>query len=170
MQIKRFFTFALVGAASASVISDAIATINKSIVAMDTQILAWDGTDIQKAADILTSAQGLLDVIKKAAVDSKGSPDLPLTEAVGILQPANVLVKSTESVMKNLSERKAKLASVDKGFVGVVGKTLKDFKDAAGDLLKEIKAKLPANVKSVSDTIGKNINKALDTGITAYSS
>jgi hypothetical protein len=168
MQFKRFFAVAMatsVIASPMSPISDTIAAINTALTAMNSKISAWQG-DVVEASNILLVAQDLLAVIDKSTATVKGMSPLPLTEAVSILQPANALVKQTNQAVDGLSAKKDSLVKAELG--SVVKDTFSKFKTGATSLLAAIREKLPDNVKTVGDSIGKQINSALDKGIAAF--
>jgi hypothetical protein len=174
MQFKSFFGLAiLVGMVVASPaekrdakpIVDALTNISKAIKGMTVLVEAFDG-DALKGAAILTQSEDLLAIIAKAAAAIEPLPALPLAESVQVLKPGNELITDTQKVVDSLI---AKKAAFDKNSLsGVVTNTLVSFKAGSETLLKAISSKLPANVATVGDSIGKQIRAALDKGIAAF--
>jgi hypothetical protein len=175
MQFKVFFGLAvLVGSVISSPIVekrdakpviDSLGGISKAIQALTANIGTFDG-DAAKGAAIVTEAEGLLDVLNKAIATITPTPVLALTEAVQVLQPGNALVTDVQKVADGLIAKKEQIEKAKLG--GVVNSTLTKFKTAAEGLLKTITTKLPTNVSSVGDSIGKQIYAALDKGLAAF--
>jgi hypothetical protein len=173
MLFKQYFTVAFAGMVVASPISDAISTITTALGGLETSILEWQKVTpktseefAKKALTVLEKAEGILSTIGKATDAVKAMQPLPLTEAVTVLQPANALVKGTTKTIDLLISFKDDVTAVS--LASTAGGVLGKFKVSAASLLAAIREKLPDNVKTVGDSIGKQINSALDKGITAF--
>jgi Hydrophobic surface binding protein A len=168
MQIKSILSYGLLaGAAFAQgPVADALTTISNQLDGLSKSVNGWDG-DVVSASNILLQAQDLLGVIDKSIGSVQAAAVMPLTDAVNILKPANQLVKQTQEVINGLISKKA---GFDKAKLSsVVKDTITKFKSSAATLISGVQSKLPDNVKSVADSIGKQINAAIDKGIAAYS-
>jgi hypothetical protein len=146
-------------------ILEALTYITKEISAMTTAVQAFDG-DAVKGAAILTQSEGFLDYMKTATTKIAKLEPMPLAEAAAVLKPGNQLITDTEKVVDALISKKPEFEKNSLG--SVVGATLKSMKSGSADMLKAVASKLPANVASVGDNIGKKINAALDKGIAAF--
>lgn len=174
MQIKALFGFALFAGAvfaspaekrDAKPVVDALASVSKSLQSLNAAIGTFNG-DGAKGAAILTDAEALLKVLKDATAAITPTPALPLNEAVQILQPGNALITDVQKVTDALVAKKAEFTK--SSLAAVVNETLTKLRVGADGLLKAITSKLPANVASVGDSIGKQIFAALDKAIAAY--
>lgn len=174
MQVKALFGFALFAGAvfaspaekrDAKPITDALATVSKSLQSLTTSIGAFDG-DGAKGAALLTEAEGLVKVLSDASAAINPTPALPLNEAVQILQPGNALITDVKKVTDALIGKKAEFAKTS--LTLVVNETLTKLRGGADGLLKAITTKLPANVASVGDSIGKQIFAAIDGALAAF--
>jgi hypothetical protein len=175
MQFKTFFGMAMLASAvvaspivekrDAKPITDSLAQISKSIQAMTAGVAAFDG-DAVKGAAILVQAESLLDVLSNSAKTIDPTPVLALNDAVQVLAPGNALITDVQKVIDALISKKPEF---DKSNLSsVVTSTLNKFKTGAQTLLKSVTGKLPTNVSSVGDSIGKQIYAALDKGIAAF--
>jgi hypothetical protein len=174
MQIKSLFGLALFAGAvfaspvekrDAKPVTDALAGVSKSIQTMTASINTFDG-DGAKGAVILTQAEALLKVLGDAVKSISPIAALPLNEAVQVLQPGNALIVDVQKVTDALISKKAEFTK--SSLNGVVTDTLTKLRAASDSLLKTITGKLPANVSSVGDTIGKQIFAAIDKALAAY--
>jgi hypothetical protein len=146
-------------------IMDALNEISKSIKGLTTTVGNFTG-DPMEGVQILTQSEALLGVLKKANATISSIAALPLNEAVLVLQPGNALITDTQKVVDTLISKKA---AFDKNNLSsVVTSTLQNFKTQSVALLAAIRSKLPTNVASVGDTIGKQINAAIDKGLATY--
>jgi Hydrophobic surface binding protein A len=170
MQIKGLvfglMASAVVAQSAKNPVADTLTTIGGALEKLGKNINSWSG-DVVEASNILTQAQDLLGVIETSTGAVKASAVMPLTDAVNILKPANNVVKLVQGVVDSLIAKKpgfdaAKLSSVVKDVVVKI-------KSSAATLISDVQAKLPDNVKAVADSIGKQINTAIDKGIAAYS-
>lgn len=168
MQFSKVFFSAVLAttvAADAAPVITAMGKISTAIKGMNTALSSWTG-DVVAASQILNQATDLLAVIDQAAKDTNAIQPLALSEAVKILQPGNALIADTKTIVASLDSKKA---DFDKNNLSsVVLDTLTKFKTGATGLITAIKSKLPANVASVGDSIGKQITSQLDTGITTF--
>jgi hypothetical protein len=146
-------------------ITDALASISSAIKELNAGVTGWNG-DGAAAALLLVKAEDLNGVITKATSSINPIPVLPLTEAVQILAPGNALITDVQGVIDSLVAKKDGLVKQNLGVV--VGETLARLKVGAQALIEAITTKLPANVQSVGGSIGKQINAALDKGVTAF--
>jgi len=128
-------------------------------------LASFNGDGVAAAA-ILTEAEKLLGVIKSATTAITPIATLPLNEAVQILQPGNALIADVQKVVETIIAKKPAFDKVS--LSGVVKETLQKFKAGSEDLIAAIKKKLPANVATVGDSIGKQIYAHLDKGLAAY--
>jgi hypothetical protein len=174
MQLKHFFGLAVFASSVVSAaiekrdakpITDALKQISTSVQAMTSAVNVFDG-DAVKGAAILVQAESLLDIISKSQKTISPIDPLVLADAVQVLAPGNALITDIEKVIDALISKKA---AFDKSNLSsVVTSTLQKFRSGAEALLKVITAKLPANVSSVGDSIGKKIYENLDKGIAAF--
>jgi len=175
MQIKALFGFALCAGAvfaspavekrDAKPVITALSTVSKALAALTTMISTFDG-DGAKGAAILTEAESLLKVLTDASAAINPTPVLPLNEAVQILQPGNALITDVQKVTDGLIGKKAEFNKSSLGLV--VNETLNKLRGGADGLLKAITSKLPVNVASVGDSIGKQIFAAIDKALVAF--
>jgi hypothetical protein len=145
---------------------EALGTISKAVKGLTTSFAKWEG-DVNEGAQLVLQAQDILEIIEKASKTIEPIQPLALVDAVNILKPGNELVTDVQKVVETLISKKP---AVDKNQLGpIVKDILIKFKTAAAGAIKVITPKLPANVATVGDTIGKQIAVALDKGLAAYS-
>jgi hypothetical protein len=153
-------------AAAGAPVSKALGDITAALAGLKTKVGVWNG-DVVEAANVLLDAEALLDVIKASSKTVSALSMLPLNEAVTVLSPANKLIKEAQATIDALIQKKP---AMDKaGLTTVVKGTLVNFKTEAATLITAIIKILPDNVKTVGDSIGKQINATLDKGVAAYS-
>jgi hypothetical protein len=146
-------------------VGKALSDITTALQGLKTKVGAWNG-DVVEASNVLLDAQDLLGVITSATKTVSALQVLPLNEAVTILQPANLLIKEAQGTVDGLISKKS---AMDKaGLSSVVKDTLTKFKTGAGEMITAVMKILPDNVKTVGESIGKQINTALDKGLAAY--
>jgi hydrophobic surface binding protein A len=175
MQLKNILSFGLMAGAvlaqapaaapPTNPVAKTLSTISDSLELLSKDIIAWTG-EVVAGSNILMKAQDLLAVIDKSVGDVKSQQVMALNDAVNILKPGNNVVKKTQEVVDALISKKP---AVDKaGLSPVVKDTFTKFKTSATALINAVQSKLPDNVKAVADSIGKQINAALDKAVTAY--
>jgi hypothetical protein len=178
MQLKGFFSIGLMAGAvlaqappspaapaASNPVAQTLTTISNSLDVLTKDILAWGG-DAVAGSNILLKAQDLLGVIDSSVGNVKSTAVMALNDAVNILKPGNNVVKQTQQLVDGLV---AKKPAVDKaGLSPVVKDTMSKFKVSAAALINAVQSKLPDNVKAVAESIGKQINAALDKGAAAY--
>jgi hypothetical protein len=173
MQFKSLFITLLCGVAIASPVEkrdakpliDALGTISTAVKGLTASVIGFTG-DGANGAKILTEAEALLEVLKKATSSVTPIAALPLAEAVQVLQPGNALITDVSKVVDAIIAKKPDFDKVS--LSGVVNEVLGKFKVGADSLIVAIKTKLPANVATVGDSIGKQINASLDRALAAY--
>jgi len=149
----------------AAPINNALASISTAVQGLTAQINSWTG-DQAAATTILTNADGILGVIKKATAAITPTSNLPLLEATQVLTPGNALIADVQKVTTALISKKDGFVKQNLG--PTIGQVLGKFKVEANNLILAIKSKLPANVAVVGDNIGQQINAALDKGTAAF--
>jgi hypothetical protein len=152
--------------AAGAPVSKALNDITTALAGLRTKVTAWNG-DVVDASNILLDADALLRIITTSETTISALSVLPLNEAVTILQPGNQLIKEAQATVDALISKKPEMDKT--GLTSVVKTTLTNFKDAAVKTVAAVIKILPDNVKTVGDSIGKQINAALDKGIVAYS-
>jgi hypothetical protein len=175
MQLKNIFSFGLLvsvvfaapqrggGKTSAE---NVIGDISSGLQSMDQEIKVWTG-DVVGASQVLAKAQDLLEVIKKGTAKLDSEPEMSLNDAVKIVKPANDLIKVVKTVISGLTARKSDLAKAK--LTSVAQDTLNQFAVEAKNLVGAIRTKIPENVKTVADSIAKQIEAELQKGIAAFS-
>jgi Hydrophobic surface binding protein A len=166
--LPLLFGFVLASSAErldAKPVVDALNNISTAIQGLTTSVGKFSGDPVERV-QILTQAEALLDVITKANKAINAIDALPLNEAVLVLKPGNALITDTQKVVDILISKKP---DFDKNNLSsIVTTTLQNFKTQGISLIAVIRSKLPSNVASVGDTIGKQINAAIDKGLATY--
>lgn len=148
-----------------AIVVKALSDITSSLKGISDKLAVWKG-DATEASTVVSDAQKLLTTITVASKDVSGVSELPIADAVNVLQPANALIKEEKAVIEALVKAKPELEKSQ--LTSTVKEILSKFKSEASVLLGAVKKILPSNVKTVADSIGKQINLALDKGIAAY--
>jgi hypothetical protein len=176
MILNALIIFLLTFLASASPLSrrndagaaiEIINVIDKFLNEITAETEKFHAPDVTQASNILIKYEDLLSTMEKHTGEIKGFKTMVARDAANILEPVGVMMQDLHLLVNTLISRKPDFESL--GLTSVVQETFVKGKKAAQMLVKELMAKLPANVEDIGEGITNQVVNVLEKGIKTFS-